>query len=414
MYSTSGGLVAFDDQGDSVRAFPKPGGAGLAPSLADLDGDGATEVAAGTASADSNVYTYDAGAGTWSGAPAHWPTPRGDMGRTASHARGTPPPFLVDRIRPARVTDLVAFGHDSSTVFGSFTVTGDDSLVGNVALGELRRAPFPLDELNFGSGDLVSRSPMPAPGSNLPFVDSNLPVGSRWWYAVRLIDDAGNLSAVSNSDSVTLPGQPPAAIGDLRVLAVTETTAVLTWTATGASGQVGRPDHYRISGSTASLDAANVDAAPLQLNALAHQDAGGAETTFVASLTPGRRWRFAVRGVDASGNAGAISNIAEAVTPTGGALRGHAGMALAARPQPAATSVTIDWQGDESGTVPQWLVVYDLTGRERRRIALGTEPGGSYNWDGRDGESRLLPAGLYFLRLVSGARHAGSRVVFVR
>jgi hypothetical protein len=120
-----------------------------------------------------------------------------------------------------------------------------------------------------------------------------------------------------------------------------------------------------------------------------------------------------VRGVF-PGSTTAISNVAEAVTPVGGALTGHSGMAVAARPQPAATSVTLDWQGDASGTVPQYLVVYDLSGRERRRIPLGTDPGGSYNWDGRDGESRLLPAGLYFVRLVSGARHAGSRVVFVR
>jgi hypothetical protein len=98
----------------------------------------------------------------------------------------------------------------------------------------------------------------------------------------------------------------------------------------------------------------------------------------------------------------------------GGALTGHAGMAVATRPQPATGPVIVDWQGDASGTVPQWLVVYDVNGRERRRIALGSEPGGSYNWDGRDGESRLLPAGLYFIRLVCGARHAGSRVVFVR
>src|SRR6185503_9068757 len=101
------------------------------------------------------------------------------------------------------------------------------------------------------------------------------PKGSRWWYALRLVDDAGNASAVSNSDSVSLPGEPPAAIADLHVLAVTETTAL--------------------------LDAANVDAAPLQLDAAAHQDAGGAETTLVARLTPGRRWRFAVRGVDDGG-----------------------------------------------------------------------------------------------------------------
>jgi hypothetical protein len=228
------------------------------------------------------------------------------------------------------------------------------------------------------------------------------------------MDDAGNLSAVSNSDSAALPGLAPAAIGDLRVLAVTETTAVLAWTATGDDGLVGRPFGYDISGSTSPLDAANVDAAPLQLHRPATKDAGEGETTFVARLVPGRRWRFAVRGVDRAQTVGEISNIAEVVTPVGGALTGHAGMAVAARPQPASGAVTVDWQGDDSGTVSQFLVVYDISGRERRRIALGIEPGGSYNWDGRDGESRLLPAGLYFIRLVSGARRAGSRVVFVR
>src|SRR6185369_12301857 len=137
MYMQSGGLVAFDENADSLRAFPKPGGAGLAPSLADLDGDGATEVAAGAALADSNVYTYDAGAGTWSAGLARWPTPRGDMGRTASHAAGTPPPLLADRIRPARVTDLVALAYDATTALVAFTMTGDDSLTGQAARTEL-------------------------------------------------------------------------------------------------------------------------------------------------------------------------------------------------------------------------------------------------------------------------------------
>src|SRR5262249_54266817 len=134
----------------------------------------------------------------------------------------------------------------------------------------------------------------------------------------------------------------------------------------------------------------------------------------VQPLTPGKRWRFAVRAYDRTNSVGKLSNIAEVVTPVGGALSGREGLGIAARPQPAATFVILDWQGDPSGTVPSFAEVYDLSGRQRRRIALGSDPGGSYNWDGRDGESRLLPAGLYFVRLVSGARHADSRVVFVR
>ena len=121
-----------------------------------------------------------------------------------------------------------------------------------------------------------------------------------------------------------------------------------------------------------------------------------------------------MRAVDRARTTAVLSNVVEAITPVGGALAGRAGMALAPRPMPATGDVTVDWQGDAGATGPQWLLVYDLTGRELRRIALGGEPGGSYNWDGRDGASRLLPAGLYFLRLLSGARHADSRVVFVR
>ena len=81
---------------------------------------------------------------------------------------------------------------------------------------------------------------------------------------------------------------------------------------------------------------------------------------------------------------------------------------------PASSSVTLDWMGDASRTGPQWLLVHDASGRLRRRIELGSEPGGSYTWDGRDGDLRLLPAGLYFVRLVSGALHADTRVIFVR
>ena len=412
LYMQAGGLVAFDEHGDSLAALPKPGGAGLFPSLAELDGDGATEIAAGTSLADSNVYTYDAGAATWSAGLSRWPTPRGDMARTASHAFGTPPLLIADRIRPARVTDLLATPYGTAGAIVTFTATGDDSLSGQADHTELRRSTAPLDDQNFAGGILVNSAP-PGPPGTFHIVQDPLPAGSTFWYAVRIFDREGNGSAVSNSDSASLAATPSTAIHDLRVLAVTDTTATLTWTVVGNS-LGSQPVAHRISGSTAPLDSSNVDAAPLQRTTFSDLPVGRADTVLVAPLTPGRRWRFAVRGLFLTGDTTAISNIAEAVTPVGGALAGHSGMAVAARPQPAATSVTIDWQGDASGTVQQYLVVYDISGRERRRIPLGSEPGGSYNWDGRDGESRLLPAGLYFIRLVSGARHAGSRVVFVR
>ena len=410
----SAGLAVLDASAQPLRSFPKPGGAGQAPSLDDIDGDGATEIAAGTALADSNAYTYDAGAGTWSAPLAHWPTPRGDFARTASHATGTPPPFIIDRVRPAAVADLEAQALTTTSLMVRWTGSGDDSLAGRPDHVLLRRATYPLDEQNFNTGIFVATGSPSAAGAPDSVGIVGLPEGSTWWFAMRVFDRVGNVSAVSNGDSAMLPGLAPAPISDLRVLAVAESTVVLAWTATGDDGSVGRPQSYRIAGSPGPLDDANFDQAPVQIRRPAFVDAGGGETLAVFRLTPGRRWRFAVRAVDRANTESALSNVAEAITPVGGALAGRAGVALAPRPMPATAAVTVDWQGDPSAVGPQWLLVYDLSGRELHRIGLGGEPGGSYNWDGRDGEHRLLPAGLYFLRLVSGARHADSRVVFVR
>ena len=412
-YQTAG-LRVLDATAQSDPRFPLPGLGGQSPSLDDLDGDGATEIAAGTALADSNAYTYEARPGSWLALANMWPTPRGDIGRAASHASGANAPVVIDRIRPAAVTNLEAVALTTTSVRVRWNVTGDDSLAGPPARVLLRRAPFPLDEQTFNAGGFVPTG-TPAGAGAADSVDvTGLPEGSTTWFALRVFDRAGNPSAVSNSDSARVPGQAPAAIADLRVLAVTETTVVLTWTAPGDDGNVGRPQSYRIACSTAPLDSSGFDAAPFQLQRPAFKDAGSAETTLVAGLVPGRRWRFAVKAIDRAQTASPISNVAEAFTPVGGALAGRAGMALAPRPMPATTQVTIDWQTDGTPAVQQWLLVYDLNGRELRRIALGPEPGGSYNWDGRDTQSRVVPAGLYFLRLVSGARHADSRVVFIR
>jgi len=414
MWFQASGLTALDDSAHVIAAFPKPGLAGLAPSLSDLDGDGATEVAAGTAPADSNVFTFDAGAGTWNESLAHWPTPRGDYARTASHAAGAPPPLVLDRIRPATVQDLVATATGNTSVRVRWTITGDDSLTGVAQRVLLRRAQFPLDEVTFNAGIFVPTPPPGTPGTQDSVLVPNLPEGSRWWFALRVFDEAGNGSAVSPADSASLPGEAPGRITDLRALAVAESSVVLTWTATGDNGTTGRPQVYVISGSPSPMDSTNVDAAPLQLERPAFHDAGGAETTLVVRLTPGRRWRFAVRAEDAASTLSPISNVLEVVTPVGGALAGKGYLDLAPRPNPAAGAVTVDWLGDTGYTGPNFLLVHDANGRLLRRIALGSEPGGSYNWDGRDGDSRLLPAGLYFIRLVSGARHADSRVVFLR
>ncbi len=415
MAYTTTGLVAWSASGQPVRGFPRPGLAGVQCSLDDLDGDGATEVAAGTAVPDSNQYTYDAGPGTFAASALVWPTVRGGAARTASHARGTPPAFTIDLTAPGRITDLEARTIDNTSVSLRFTHTGDDGFVGTAARLELRAYQGPLDDANFAVfGTLLPPIPPRPAGTLDSVVVHGLPEGTTRWFALRAFDRFERGSEVSNSDSASLPGVAPGGVRDLRATATNESTVVLTWLASGGDGDLGRPLRYRIAGAPGPLDSASFAVAPVQRLLDATRDAGQPETLMVDRLTPGRRWRFAVIAVDAAFSESPMSTLAEAVTPVGGAIAGRTGFTLAARPLPASAEVTVDWQGDPSGTVPQWLEVHDLAGRLRRRVSVGTEPGGSWQWNGRDEEGVLVPAGLYFVRLVSGSRHATSRVVFVR
>jgi hypothetical protein len=304
-FYSAAGFVALDESGQAVPAFPRPvPSAGAFPTLADLRGDGATQVVAGTA-ADSSFCVFDAGRGTFDSRYVIWPTPRGNGARTGNRAYSASP-ARIDRT-------------------------------------------------------------------------------------------------------------PPAVVADLRVTALADTVVTLTWTACGDNASVGRPARYEIAGDTAPVDSAGFDAARVQVSMNATVDAGGTESVVVPGLTRGRHWFFVLRAVGSMGGRSRLSNVATVLVPVGGALRGRSGVAVAARPSPSRVPVAIDWQGvDDGGTSPQSLAIHDLAGRVVRRVPLGAGPGGTWNWDGRDGDSRLIPAGLYLVRLSSGGRHADARILLLR
>ncbi len=368
-------------------------------------GDDRTRIVAGS-SADSTLFTYDAGPATWDGALATWPTARGNCARTGDATEANAPP-VWDDVRPARVADVRADLAGAHEVTVHWTSTGDDSLAGTAALVEVRRV-VPND---VPAVVTVTRAPA-APGQPDSARFEGLAEGVRYEFDVTLIDDMGQRGAPSNVATVDVPALAPAAIADLRVIAATETTVTLRWTATGGDGSVGRPARYRVGVGTSPLDSLGF-ALARQVVQPATVDAGGVESCTVGGLERATLWWFALVAEDDTGARSGLSNGVSAVTGVGGALRGRNGPAIAVRGNPARRPVVIDWMGAAAMGVASEIHVFDATGRLVRTFPLGTRPGGTVTWDGRDAEGSRLPAGLYFARLRSGSVRVSARLALV-
>ncbi len=296
----SGGMVALSDSAAVIARFPEPGGAGQSPTLAEVDGDGATEVAAGTGP-DSVLYLYDAGPGSWSAAQQPWPTPRGNFARTGSRLY-VPAPLLFDDTAPGAIADLVGGFEPPDSVVLAWSAPGDDGAVGRAAAYELRVTSRRTDITDFSHGGVISSLAAPdSAGTAQRFAFAAGAPNMAYFCALRARDEAGNVSPVSNVVGVLIPRGPP------------------------------RPR-----------------------------------------------------------------------------------VALATRAQPARVPVELIWRGaGEADGASQRIRIYDLAGRLRRALELGAGVEGVATWDGRDGEGRSLPAGLYFARLSSGSFHAQARVVLL-
>jgi len=226
-----GALLALNDTAATVGPFPKPGGAGAWPTLADLADDGASKVLAGSG-VDSSLYVYDGGAASASGTPQAWPTPRGNPARTGSHLYLSP-----DALPPAAVTDLQARFVPPDSVCLVWTAPGDDGVVGRAAAYDVRRTSFKAFAGRFDVGTPSEAAPAPdSAGGSESWGVGRLSAGVTTWFWLRTRDAAGNLSRGSNLVGFTRP------LGTARVagmaLAVrqrpTGLPVALDWQGTGA------------------------------------------------------------------------------------------------------------------------------------------------------------------------------------
>lgn len=109
-----------------------------------------------------------------------------------------------DVTRPAMIALNVSSVTDTSATLG-WVATGDDSLTGTGTSYQIRMADAPITAATWASAtQLTVGIPTPAaPGTPQSYVVRGLNRQQTKHFAIRMLDEVGNISAVSNSPSAT-------------------------------------------------------------------------------------------------------------------------------------------------------------------------------------------------------------------
>jgi subtilisin family serine protease len=215
--------------------------------------------------------------------------------------------------------------------------------------------------------------------------------------------------AIADPDSI-----PPAPVLDLAVYDADSTTLLLRWTATGDDGAVGRAAAYDLRQATEPIDEFNFAAATPVSDVPPPGPPGTWQKARATGLEPGQRYYFALKVLDEwgaygePGHVSTLSNVASARTPQETDRSAWTATLLGGRPNPFNPRTEIRFLLARPGRVN--LRLYDARGRLVASLDGGWRPAGvqGITWQGRDGEGRDLPSGVYYGRLLLDGRAVGA------
>ncbi|MDE2250318.1 MAG: fibronectin type III domain-containing protein [Gammaproteobacteria bacterium] len=190
----------------------------------------------------------------------------------------------VDNVVPSTPSGLVATSTSSTRVNLSWTASSDTGGSGLAGYKVYRN----------GSGSALATTT----GTGTTYSDTTTSGTTAYTYNVKAYDGVGNISAASNTASVTTPDTiPPPQVTGLTATAVSKTQINLAWKATVDIGGSGTAS-YRVYRSATLL-------ATVTAPAVTYSNTG---------LTANTSYSYTVQAVDASGNIGAASAAASAIT----------------------------------------------------------------------------------------------------
>lgn len=218
-----------------------------------------------------------------------------------------------DSIAPARITDLAAERLSNGDIKVSWTAPGDNEDRGIAAFYDIR---YGLKESALKKWDkamTVPGEPLPeAVGTRQEYTITGLRNDEAYYIALKTIDDVKNISKLSNI--VEVSETPVGHIDDLAFSGSTDTTVTLAWMAPRNRVSTERIIRYEIRYSAKQDFVKQWRRAKKIKHSLVPKEPGSTESIVVEELSPNKRYYFAVKFVDHTGESSNISNIAVAYT----------------------------------------------------------------------------------------------------
>jgi len=114
------------------------------------------------------------------------------------------PAYAEDIYPPAAVDDLSATVDGNKDVSLTWTAVGDDDRAGQADSYDLRWSTSDITDANFdGASQVLAISPSPA-GQAEQMLVKDLPAGATYYFALKVLDDDGNISPLSNVASAVV------------------------------------------------------------------------------------------------------------------------------------------------------------------------------------------------------------------
>lgn len=117
-----------------------------------------------------------------------------------------PTPRTAARLVSMCLLSLLPVAASAAVAVLHWTAPGDDGVTGVAARYDVRRSAQPITAASFALADTVGGIPQPVAAGGVQSCAVTVPDdGTRVWFAMRTVDEAGNWSAVSNVASFAAP-----------------------------------------------------------------------------------------------------------------------------------------------------------------------------------------------------------------